>query len=184
MFLKKSALGKQADNHIYLIKNDLLCISLKGTMTKKKKEQAALNLRIYAASVDAELNLPMIEGGISAGFPSPAADYIDLKIDLNKELIANPSSTFYGRVRGSSMLDAGISDGDILIIDKSLEAKDGDTVVCFIDGEFTLKYIKIEVDAVFLVPANENFKPIKVTEENNFCIWGVVTYSIRHHHTL
>jgi len=135
----------------------------------------------YSVNTSSELALPMIEGGIAAGFPSPAQDYIDLKIDLNKELIANPSSTFYGRVKGSSMQDAGIVDGDILVIDKSLEPQDGDTAVCFIDGEFTLKYIKIEPNAVFLIPANSNFKPIRVTEENNFCIWGVVTYSIKNH---
>ncbi len=151
---------------------------------KRNGERPAAGLQIFSASVVSELNLPMVDGGISAGFPSPAQDYIDLKIDLNKELVANPSSTFYGRVRGTSMRDAGITDGDILIIDKSIEPKDGDTVVCFIDGEFTLKYIKTEVDAVYLVPANENYKPIKVTEDNNFCIWGVVTYSIHHHHTL
>ena len=153
-------------------------------MIKRKGDKQVSELQLYEASVDAELALPMIEGGISAGFPSPAQDYIDLKIDLNKELIANPSTTFYGRVRGVSMIDAGISNGDILIIDKSIEPKDGDTVVCFIDGEFTLKYIKKEGEVVFLVPANEKFKPIQITEENNFCIWGVVTYSIHPHHSL
>ena len=153
-------------------------------MIKRKGEKPASELLLYEASVEAELALPMIDGGISAGFPSPAQDYIDLKIDLNKELIANPSTTFYGRVRGVSMLDAGISNGDILIIDKSIEPKDGDTVVCFIDGEFTLKYIKTDGETVFLVPANEKFKPIQITEENNFCIWGVVTYSIHPHHSL
>ena len=153
-------------------------------MIKRKGEKPASELQLYEASVKAELALPMIDGGISAGFPSPAQDYIDLKIDLNKELIANPSTTFYGRVRGVSMLDAGISNGDILIIDKSIEPKDGDTVVCFIDGEFTLKYIKTDGETVFLVPANEKFKPIQITEDNNFCIWGVVTYSIHPHHSL
>ena len=153
-------------------------------MIKRKGDKQVSELQLYEVSVDAELALPMIEGGISAGFPSPAQDYIDLKIDLNKELIANPSTTFYGRVRGVSMIDAGISNGDILIIDKSIEPKDGDTVVCFIDGEFTLKYIKKDGEVVFLVPANEKFKPIQITEENNFCIWGVVTYSIHPHHSL
>ena len=130
------------------------------------------------------IELPLFLEHVPCGFPSPAQDYIDLKIDLNKELIANPSTTFYGRVRGVSMLDAGISNGDILIIDKSIEPKDGDTVVCFIDGEFTLKYIKTDGETVFLVPANEKFKPIQITEDNNFCIWGVVTYSIHPHHSL
>lgn len=150
-------------------------------MIKTKKISNSSNIEFYSANTSSILTLPMIEGGISAGFPSPAQDYIDLKIDLNKELINNPSSTFYGRVKGSSMKDAGIVDGDILVIDKSLEPQDGDTAICFIDGEFTLKYIKIEPDAVYLVPANSKFQPIKITEENNFCIWGVVTYSIKNH---
>ncbi|MFZ4725615.1 MAG: LexA family protein [Paludibacter sp.] len=150
-------------------------------MIRTKKITDSSNIEFFTANTSSILTLPMIEGGISAGFPSPAQDYIDLKIDLNKELINNPSSTFYGRVKGSSMKDAGIVDGDILVIDKSLEPQDGDTAICFIDGEFTLKYIKIEPDAVYLVPANSKFQPIKITEENNFCIWGVVTYSIKNH---
>ncbi len=150
-------------------------------MQKINKIAGSSNIDFYSVNVNSALSLPFVEGGISAGFPSPAQDYIDLKIDLNKELITNPSSTFYGRVKGSSMQDAGIQDGDILVIDKSLVPQDGDTAVCFIDGEFTLKYIKIEPDAVYLVPANSKFKPIKVTAENNFCIWGVVTYSIKSH---
>jgi len=139
------------------------------------------NIEFYTADITTEQALPLVDSGISAGFPSPAQDYIDLSLDLNKELISNPSSTFFGRVRGESMKDAGILDGDILVIDKSLEPQDGDTAVCFIDGEFTLKYIRIEKDAVYLVPANELFQPIRVTEENNFCIWGIVTYSIKNH---
>lgn len=139
------------------------------------------NLDFFTANTDSSLDLPMIEGGIHAGFPSPAQDYVDLSIDLNKELINNPSSTFYARVKGTSMQDAGINDGDILVIDKSLEPQNGDTAVCFLDGEFTLKYIRIEPDAVYLVPANPKFNPIKVTQENNFCIWGIVTYSIKKH---
>lgn len=150
-------------------------------MVKVKNIASTGNIDFYSANTSSELALPLVDGGIVAGFPSPAQDYIDLKIDLNKELIANPSSTFYGRVKGTSMQDAGIMDGDILVIDKSLEPQDGDTAVCFLDGEFTLKYIKIEVDAVYLIPANSKFQPIKVTEENNFCIWGVVTYSIKSH---
>lgn len=138
-------------------------------------------LEFYSSQTTGEMQLPYYEGGIRAGFPSPAQDYIDLKIDLNSELISNPSTTFYARVKGNSMQDAGINDGDILIIDKSLIPKDGDTAVCFIDGEFTLKNISIETDGVYLMPANPAFKPIKVTEENNFCIWGIVTYSIKNH---
>ncbi|WP_108822307.1 LexA family transcriptional regulator [Dysgonomonas sp. Marseille-P4361] len=137
------------------------------------------NLEIYKADTDTQLVLPIADGGIKAGFPSPAQDFMDLSIDLNKELVKHPSSTFYGRVSGDSMIDAGIYDGDILIIDKSLEPKDGDMAVCFIDGEFTIKYIKIEEKVIWLVPANENYKPIKATEDNDFLIWGIVTYSIK-----
>lgn len=137
------------------------------------------NLEIYKADTDTQLVLPIADGGIKAGFPSPAQDFMYLSIDLNKELVKHPSSTFYGRVSGDSMIDAGIYDGDILIIDKSLEPKDGDMAVCFIDGEFTIKYIKIEEKVIWLVPANANYKPIKVTEDNDFLIWGIVTYSIK-----
>lgn len=150
-------------------------------MHKIKKIANSTTLDFYTANTSSHISLPFIDGGIVAGFPSPAQDYIDLKIDLNTELISNPSSTFYARVKGTSMQDAGIMNGDILIIDKSLQPKDGDTAVCFIDGEFTLKYIKLCPDAVYLVPANPKFEPIKVTEENNFCIWGIVTYSIKNH---
>ena len=148
-------------------------------MTKSKIKSQ--NIQFFSVDSSTEQALPLVEGGISAGFPSPAQDYIDLSLDLNKELINNPSSTFFGRVKGSSMIDAGIEDGDLLVIDKSLEPQDGDTTVCFIDGEFTLKYVKIDKDEIFLIPANPDFKPIRITAENNFCIWGVVTYSIKNH---
>ena len=118
---------------------------------------------------------------IKAGFPSPAQDYVENGIDLNRELVKNPSSTFFGRARGTSMEGAGIYDGDLLIIDKSIEPYEGAVAVCFIDGEFTLKRIHFEKDgaqmrAVWLVPENDTFLPIKVTEENQFIIWGIVTY--------
>jgi len=117
--------------------------------------------------------------GISAGFPSPANDYLDATIDLNKELIKNPSSTFFGRVKGLSMKDAGIDDEDILIIDKSIIPKSGMTAVCFVDGEFTLKKICLGNNFITLQPANNNYKPIVVTEQNDFLIWGIVTYVIK-----
>ncbi len=121
---------------------------------------------------------------IKAGFPSPAQDYVENGIDLNRELVKNPSSTFFGRARGTSMEGAGIFDGDLLIIDKSLEPYEGAVAVCFIDGEFTLKRIHFEregvkVVAVWLQPENDSYSPIKVTEENQFIIWGIVTHSVR-----
>lgn len=121
---------------------------------------------------------------IKAGFPSPAQDYVENGIDLNRELVKNPSSTFFGKASGSSMEGAGIFDGDLLIIDKSIEPYEGAIAVCFIDGEFTLKRIHFErkeghLEAIWLVPENGAYPPIKVTEENQFVIWGIVTHSVR-----
>ena len=132
----------------------------------------------------AQLGISVELPEIKAGFPSPAQDYVENGIDLNRELIRNPSSTFFGRARGSSMEGAGIYDGDLLVIDKSLEPYEGAVAVCFIDGEFTLKRIHFEREAgqmvaVWLMPENESFHPIKVTQENQFVIWGIVTHSIR-----
>ncbi len=123
--------------------------------------------------------LPYAEQGISAGFPSPAEDFLDISIDLNKEFIKNPSATFYGRVKGNSMKDAGLENGDLLIIDKSLEPKNGKIAVCFIDGEFTVKRIKIEKKIVWLIAENKDYQPIKVTSENELLIWGIVTTVIK-----
>ncbi len=136
-------------------------------------------LIICPAEFTTSLALPYAEEGIKAGFPSPAQDYMELAIDLNKELIPHPYSTFYGRVVGDSMKDEGIEQGDILVIDKSLEPMDNDLAVCFIDGEFTVKRIRIETDAVYLVPSNPAYPVIKVTAENDFLVWGIVTYTIK-----
>ncbi len=137
------------------------------------------HLDIYSAATFTELNLPYIEAGISAGFPSPADDFLDASIDLNKALIKNPNATFYGRVKGNSMIDAGLSNGDLLIIDKSLEPQDGKIAVCFIDGEFTVKRIKIEKNGCYLMPANSRYQPMRVTADNDFIIWGIVTAVIK-----
>ena len=136
-------------------------------------------LTFFSAETELELAIPMVDGGISAGFPSPAQDFLDLSIDLNKELIKNPSSTFYARVNGQSMEDMGIDSGDLVIIDKSLTPKNGKIAICFLDGEFTMKKIKIEKDCCWLLPANKAFKPIKVTEDNDFIIWGIVLHVIK-----
>lgn len=134
---------------------------------------------IYSALTDSVLELPYVEEGISAGFPSPALDFVDMTIDLNKHLVKHPSATFYGRVKGVSLINAGISDGDLLIIDRSIEPKDGKIAVCYIDGEFTAKRIKISKKEVLLIPENEDYQPIRVTEENNLIIWGIVIHVIK-----
>jgi DNA polymerase V len=135
-------------------------------------------LEFFSADVETELSLPYFEG-LKAGFPSPADDYIDIAIDLNKELVKNPSSTFYARVKGHSMKDANIHEGDILLIDKSIEPRDNQIAVCFLDGEFTVKRIRISKGKVMLVPANEDFPVILIESENDFRIWGVVLYVIK-----
>ena len=134
---------------------------------------------IKSVSADSELNLPFVDVGISAGFPSPALDFTQLSIDLNKYLIKNKPSTFCGFVKGHSMKNIGIFDGDILVIDKSIEPVNNKIAICFIDGEFTLKRIKIEAKQCWLLAENEDYKPIKVTEENDFIIWGIITFSIK-----
>tara|TARA_R110002020_G_scaffold98148_4_gene233833 strand:+ start:19 stop:465 length:447 start_codon:yes stop_codon:yes gene_type:complete len=135
---------------------------------------------LYGCSTDTKRELPFVENGISAGFPSPADDFLDINIDLNKHLIKNPTSTFYGRVKGNSMIDAGIHNGDLLIIDKSLEPKNNKIAVCFIDGEFTVKRIRIEKEVIWLVAENKDYKPIKVTKDNEFVIWGTVINVIKY----
>lgn len=126
-----------------------------------------------------ELTIPMIADGVSAGFPSPAQDFMENNIDLNKELSENLLATFYIKVAGNSMVDAGIDDKDILVVDRSLEPADKKIAICFVDGEFTVKRLKLEKDCLYLMPENSNYEPIKVSEENNFIIWGIVTYVIK-----
>ncbi len=137
------------------------------------------NLEIYPCSTQTNLTLPLISEGISAGFPSPALDFEDLAIDLNRELIKNPSTTFYGRVRGHSMRNAGIFNNDLLVIDKSLAISNNKIAVCYIDGEFTIKRVNIEKDCIWLFPENENYKPIKVTADSELIIWGIIIHSIK-----
>ncbi len=139
-------------------------------------------VKLFSADFSQSLSIPFADAGIRAGFPSPAQDYLEESLDLNKELIDHPAATFYGKVIGNSMIDAGVEEGDILVIDKSLEAQNGDMVVGYLDGEFTLKYLDLsmkESGVVWLVPANKEYDRIKITKENNFIIWGVVTYTIK-----
>ena len=137
------------------------------------------NFEFYAPDYSTKLDLPFLDVGISAGFPSPADDFIEISIDLNTHLIKHKDSTFFAKVKGHSMKDAGIFDGDLLVIDKSLAPQDGKIAICQIDGEFTVKRIKIEKNIVWLVAENEDYRPIKVTEENELMIWGIVLHSIK-----
>jgi DNA polymerase V len=116
---------------------------------------------------------PLMLDGVRAGFPSPAADYIERRIDLNEELITNPTATFFMRVKGDSMEGAGIRDGATLVVDRSLEARDGDTVVAVVEGDLTVKRLRRERDGCWLEAANPAYRPIKLGAEDN--VWGVVT---------
>ncbi len=137
------------------------------------------DLKIYSASTDSHIELPLSESGVSAGFPSATDELMNLTLDLNRELIRNPASTFFARVSGVSMIDDGVGDGDLLLIDKSTEPYDGCLAVCYIDGEFTLKRFKDMGDYALLLPANPAYKSIKVTADNDFMVWGVVRYLIK-----
>lgn len=134
---------------------------------------------IHPVSGSQEIEIPILDEMVPAGFPSPIQGIAQESIDLNRELINHPASTFCAKVTGNSMIDSGISDGDLLIIDKSLDPHDGSIAVCFVDGEFTLKTISIRKDGVFLVPSNPKFREIKVNEESNFQVWGIVTYVVK-----
>ena len=140
-----------------------------------------VKLHIYQPALSTTLELPYADGGIKAGFPSPAQDYITESIDLNKILIRHPETTFYAKVAGDSLTDAGISDMDLAIIDRALEAQNGDYVAAYVDGEYTLKQFRLDEanHCAWLIPANEKYNPILVTEENEFLIWGVVTSVIK-----
>lgn len=140
-----------------------------------------MKLVLYSADLSSELSLTFADSGIRAGFPSPAQDYLVESIDLNRELVRHPATTFYARAVGDSMKDCGIDDGDLLVIDKSIDPQDGDIVVAYIDGEFTLKRVKLEADSscLWLMPANKDYPPIRVTAENDFIVWGVLTYNIK-----
>lgn len=141
------------------------------------KKQVSVD--ILKPDLSSALSLPYADQGIQAGFPSPAQDYISESIDLNREIVQHPASTFYGRVSGDSMIGDGIEPDDIIVIDRSLEPHNGDLAVCCLEGEFTLKRIKLEDNRVWLIPANEAFDPILVTPECRFEIWGIVTYTIK-----
>ena len=121
----------------------------------------------------------LIEQGISAGFPSPADDFKEIRISLDRELVKNKESTFYARVSGNSMVKAGLSDGDLIIIDRSLSPENNKIAVCCVDGEFTIKRITKINNKVFLKPENENYKEIEITEGNSLIVWGIVTYVIK-----
>ena len=121
----------------------------------------------------------LVEQEVSAGFPSPADDFKEIRISLDKELVKNEESTFYARVSGNSMEDAGISDGDLLVVDRSLQLENKKIAICFIDGEFTVKRIIKKNKKMYLKPENKSYQEIEIKEDNEVIVWGVVTYVIK-----
>lgn len=136
-------------------------------------------LTFFIPDTENAKEFPFIADGIKAGFPSPAADFDETKISIDQLVVKNETATFYAKANGNSMIGAGIDDGDILVIDRSIEPTDNKIAVCFIDGDFTIKRIKIEEDCIYLQPENPKFKSIKVTEDNDLIIWGIVTYVVK-----
>ena len=130
---------------------------------------------IYEPKKETRYERPIFMAPVTAGFPSPAEDYIEGKLDLNEHLVKHPAATFFVRVTGDSMIDAGIHPGDILIVDRSLEAADKKVVIAVVEGELTVKRIRLINEKIVLMPENENYKPLQINNETDFEIWGVVT---------
>lgn len=124
------------------------------------------------------VEFPLFISKIKAGFPSPADDYVEKRLDLNDYLIKHPASTFFVRVEGESMVDAAINSGDILIVDRAIEPQNNKIVIAVVNGELTVKRIHKSRAGLFLVPDNSDFAPMEITAEMDFQIWGVVTYVI------
>ena len=139
------------------------------------------SIKLIKGEFEQSLDLKLAPG-IKAGFPSPAQDYLSESLDFNRDLIAHPEATFYGRVDGDSMEDVGINDGDIAVIDRLVEPQNGDVVVGFVNGEFTIKFLDLthkEEGYIELRPANKNYHPIRIDADDNFEVWGVVVWIIK-----
>ncbi len=136
-------------------------------------------LNFFIPSRDNNLEAILINAGISAGFPSPAGDFKQERISLDEELIKNKEATFFARVSGESMINAGLEDGDLIVIDRSIEPSNNKIAVCFIEGEFTVKRIIVKKDKVWLKPENSSYKAIEVKDNDQLVIWGIVTNVIK-----
>ena len=136
------------------------------------------NIKVYKANKSLSLPLDFYLNPVCAGFPSPAEDHLDIALDLNEHLIRHPAATFYIYAKGSSMEGLGIYDGDIMVVDRSLDASNGNIVIAALSGEFTVKQLIVKQNKTYLIPANKNYKPMLITDETDIQIWGVVIHSI------
>ena len=155
-----------------------LTLQIKFNFVKSKKKSSTFPHEVFLPETQTNEKLNLYSSQIPAGFPSPAEDFLEKRLDLNDFLIKNKAATFLIRVQGDSMINAGIHSGDILIIDRSLEASEGKIVLGVLNGEFTVKRVLKKDGKLFLMPENDAYQPIEVTEEMDFNIWGVVTHSI------
>jgi len=133
---------------------------------------------VYSADTEKEMELPVAEASIKAGFPSPADDFMEDRLDLNEHLIDHPAATFFVRVSGDSMVNAGIHDGDILIVDRAIEPVNRKIVIAVLDGQLSVKRLKKQNGKVLLQPENDDYGVLEITEENDLRVWGVVNHVI------
>ena len=138
-----------------------------------------MSVTIFKRAPNNTAVITFVDTGISAGFPSPAQDFVHEKLSLDDKLVHNKEATFYARVQGESMINAGLNNGDLLIIDRSIPPIDKRIAVCYIENEFTVKRLSIQNKEIHLVPENPDYPVIKVKENDNFIIWGIVTYVIK-----
>jgi DNA polymerase V len=134
--------------------------------------------QIFQLKTSTRCELPLYLNPVSAGFPSPADDYLDRNLDLNEHLIGNPTATFFVRACGDSMIGANINDNDILIVDRSISAENGSIIIAALNGELTVKRLKTKAGKLFLIPENDAYPRFEIHEETSFEVWGVVTYII------
>ena len=147
-------------------------------MEKEKKTNSKTSFEFYLPGDSDPVILKLYASQIPAGFPSPADDFAEKTLDLNDYLIGNKSATFLVKVQGESMINTGIFDGDLLVIDRSKDFIHGKVILGVLNGEFTVKRLELKKDKVFLLPENDQFNKIEITEEMDFKIWGVVTFAI------
>ena len=149
-----------------------------GALDRSKGYSGKRALIINPVIISDDITIPFFESSVAAGIPALADDHVAMRLNLNQHLVKNPTTTFSVRVKGDSMMGATIYDGDLLIVDRSLDPKDSDIAICIVDGEFTVKRLQLQNGAVLLLPENPNYLPIAVDESNDFQIWGIVTHVI------
>lgn len=153
-------------------------IQRKRVLSERLLKGALKIKKIYASERAQEGKVPLFLEAVSAGFPSPAEDYLESKMDLNENLVKHPAATFFVRVTGDSMLESGIHTGDLLVVDRAIRPADDHVVIAVLNGELTLKRIRCQKGKLILIPENKAYKPVSVDSEMSFEIWGVVTHVI------